>query len=81
MPLEFAAAVVPGSASAWFESHVAPPDYAPWTRWTAQPPGTGTREPVMHIDIPAAYVAVAVVAFVLTAALFFAILWHQQGPL
>lgn len=35
----------------------------------------------MHIDIPAEYVAIAVVAFVLTVAIFFAILWHQQGPL
>jgi len=35
----------------------------------------------MHIDIPGTYVAVAVVAFAFTAAIFFVILWHQQGPL
>lgn len=35
----------------------------------------------MQIDIPGAYVAVAVIVFVLTAAIFFAILWHQQGPI
>lgn len=35
----------------------------------------------MHIDVPAVYVAAAVVAFVLTTAVFFVILWYQQGPL
>lgn len=35
----------------------------------------------MHVDMPAAYVAVAAVVFILTAAVFFVILWHQQGPL
>jgi hypothetical protein len=35
----------------------------------------------MHIEIPGTYVAIAVVVFILTAAMFFAILWRQQGPL
>lgn len=34
----------------------------------------------MHIGISPMYDTVAVVVFIMTAAIFFASLWHQQGP-
>ena len=35
----------------------------------------------MHIAIPAVYVEIAVGVFIITAAIFFTILWRIQGPL
>jgi len=35
----------------------------------------------MHVGVPAVYIEIAVAVFIMTVAVFFAILWRQQRPL